>query len=564
MGRRFMGLGGPAAALLLAAVIAGCATPRAAETPARPQPVPLVPAAPPPPAPEPIACAPCAVPGPVAESMELPGPPAAADRAPVPPPLVLPPPSPLPDGAAPVGDARPLADGPARYLPSVYVADDPVSPCARDRQAPLADRSGGYTCIDLLFATNRAHPWVEPGGGYAYPDDPALFFRDRPLYDTGVRGGSYSTGRISVTVPKRLPGDPIRRFRHEERFLVFFTRQNTATDEDRAEFFTTNDYEILAPGDFWALAAEKLSSGAASGALPDSWRRDAGTVLVFIHGFRESLESAAFRTAQLTYDLEFAGVPMFFSWPATSQTWRVSNLRYFNDVSDGLASVGDLKRFLLDVEAELSPKRFVLVAHSHGNQVLLRALNEMAAESPGGDPLFDAIIFASPDVDAYEFQRTMSRAGNLAATKTLYAADVDKALGFRELMLTLGGTLADEIKYMAGTLRPDPARPEPVIVPGVDSIDVSRAVIGHLGGLTHLEKVSDRFRHSIYGDSCDIIRDMRGLLDDPTARPDERLPGLSPVPARAIEGEIYWRFTPPAPGSPLDWCSAAARAAAAE
>ncbi|MEM7768543.1 MAG: alpha/beta hydrolase, partial [Pseudomonadota bacterium] len=230
-----------------------------------------------------------------------------------------------------------------------------------------------------------------------------------------------------MTVPKRLPGDPIQRFRHEERFLVFFKRQNTASDEDRQRFFTTSDYELVAPGDFWDLAAEKMSLGDAVESLPARWQTDAGTVLVFIHGFRESLESAAFRTAQLTYDLEFAGVPMFFSWPATSETGVLSNLRYFNDVSDGTASVGDLKRFLLDVDQRLDPKRYVVVAHSHGNQVLLRALNEIAAETPGGESLFDAVIFASPDVDAYEFQRIMSRAGGLADTKTLYAADVDRA-----------------------------------------------------------------------------------------------------------------------------------------
>ncbi|MEM7767247.1 MAG: hypothetical protein AAF253_07140, partial [Pseudomonadota bacterium] len=145
--------------------------------------------------------------------------------------------------------------------------------------------------------------------------------------------------------------------------------------------------------------------------------------------------------------------------------------------------------------------------------------------------------------------------------KTLYAADVDRALGFRELMLQLGGTISDEIKFMAGTLRPGEADPEPVIVPGVDSIDVSDAVIGHLGGLSHLEKVQDRFRHSIYGDSCDIIRDIRLLLNDPAARPDERLPGLAPVPARAVNGEVFWRFSPPVPGAEADWCTSRAAAA---
>ncbi|MEM7768544.1 MAG: hypothetical protein AAF253_13845 [Pseudomonadota bacterium] len=171
--------------------LAGCVSSGEREAAAKPEPVPLVPVAPPPPQPEPIACQPCMAP--VAETVVLP-PEGGIRGVPVPPPEVVPPVGARPPNSAP-GVAGPVVEGPPRYLPSVFVSDDPASPCSQDRQAPGADAATGYTCIDLLFATNRAHPWVEPFSGYDYPADPARFFRDRPLYDTGVRGASYPIRR---------------------------------------------------------------------------------------------------------------------------------------------------------------------------------------------------------------------------------------------------------------------------------------------------------------------------------------------------------------------------------
>ncbi|SIT51767.1 conserved hypothetical protein [Paraburkholderia piptadeniae] len=36
------------------------------------------------------------------------------------------------------------------------------------------------------------------------------------------------------------------------------------------------------------------------------------SVLLFIHGYNVSFEDAAMRTAQMAYDLDFAGAPVFF------------------------------------------------------------------------------------------------------------------------------------------------------------------------------------------------------------------------------------------------------------
>ena len=43
----------------------------------------------------------------------------------------------------------------------------------------------------------------------------------------------------------------------------------------------------------------------------------ADTPVVFVHGFNVNFEDAVYRTAQITYDLQFDGAPFLFSWPTS-------------------------------------------------------------------------------------------------------------------------------------------------------------------------------------------------------------------------------------------------------
>src|SRR5207245_2644693 len=65
---------------------------------------------------------------------------------------------------------------------------------------------------------------------------------------------------------------------------------------------------------------------------------------VFVHGFNNSFEDAARRTAQIYHDVEFDGVPLFYSWPSKGK------LRdYSYDTNNADQAVGYLKAFLQDL-----------------------------------------------------------------------------------------------------------------------------------------------------------------------------------------------------------------------
>jgi len=82
----------------------------------------------------------------------------------------------------------------------------------------------------------------------------------------------------------------------------------------------------------------------------DAWRAqiakraiglDNPGILVFIHGYNSSFADAARRAAQLSYDLNFAGAPVLFSWPS-----RAEVIGYTVDEQNAEWSVSDMKTVL--------------------------------------------------------------------------------------------------------------------------------------------------------------------------------------------------------------------------
>ncbi|WP_408390386.1 alpha/beta hydrolase [Paraburkholderia sediminicola] len=79
------------------------------------------------------------------------------------------------------------------------------------------------------------------------------------------------------------------------------------------------------------------------------------SVLFFVHGYRTSFQDAAMRTAQMAYDLDFAGAPVFFSWPS-----RDSLIGYFDDEQSIERAQADIEQFVMQVLAA-SPGAYLYV-----------------------------------------------------------------------------------------------------------------------------------------------------------------------------------------------------------
>lgn len=234
-------------------------------------------------------------------------------------------------------------------------------------------------------------------------------------------------------------------------------------------------------------------------------------VLIFVHGYNVSFEDAARRTAQMAYDLKFTGVPMFYSWPSQADL-----LGYATDRDNSLWTVSHLKEFLLKVAQQSDAESINLIAHSMGNRAMGTALEEIASEMEQETKLFNQVVLAAPDVDAQVFKEEIApnivRASNQV---TLYASANDLAL------------LAS--KNVNGYPRAGDVRPEIVIVPGVDTIDVSAIDTSLIG-------------HAYYGDNDSIISDIFTLLHQPTPASQRQY-----LKSASGPGGMYWVFEPRSP-----------------
>jgi esterase/lipase superfamily enzyme len=147
-------------------------------------------------------------------------------------------------------------------------------------------------------------------------------------------------------------------------------------------------------------------------------------VLIYIHGYNQTFETAALDAARLSDGIKFAGETMAFSWPS-----RAKLLDYNYDRESATWSRDALAQVLEDLLASPTIGRVNIVAHSVGTMLTTEALRQLYAKL--GDYAADrvgAIVFASPDIDMDVFTAAMPKIGPLAAKITIITATDDRAL----------------------------------------------------------------------------------------------------------------------------------------
>ncbi|MGB7343761.1 MAG: alpha/beta hydrolase [Pirellulaceae bacterium] len=201
-------------------------------------------------------------------------------------------------------------------------------------------------------------------------------------------------------------------------------------------------------------------------------------LLLFIHGYNVDFESAVQRTAQISVDLPFEGVPVCYSWPSQGKL-----LSYSIDENNAQWSVTHLREFLQELAAESGADSINVVAHSMGNRPMTGAMQQIVMRAAGPiEPMFDRVVLAAPDIDADQFRRDLAPSLLQVANQvTLYASSDDRAL------------IAS--KKVHGHPRAGESGADLVVVPGIETIDVSGIDLSLLG-------------HSYYGDNESMLRDL--------------------------------------------------------
>jgi len=147
-------------------------------------------------------------------------------------------------------------------------------------------------------------------------------------------------------------------------------------------------------------------------------------VLVYVHGFNETFDSATTSYAKLVSGIGFTGAPVLFTWPS-----RASLLDYGTDRESAMWSRDALEDMLTSLAADPRVGRIHILAHSMGGLVTLEALRSIADRSGGLlAGRFGAIVLANPDVDIDLFKRQTKRLAPLVPKMTVIVSGKDRAL----------------------------------------------------------------------------------------------------------------------------------------
>lgn len=256
---------------------------------------------------------------------------------------------------------------------------------------------------------------------------------------------------------------------------------------------------------------------------------------VFIHGFNNSFEDAAFIAAELWHFLGRRGVPMIYTWPAGRS--------YAYDRESGEFTVFHLKQFLRGLASCPSIEKVHILAHSRGTDVLLTALRELhiaykaAGQSGGSDLKLGNVVLAAADLDLQVVRQRIvaERLPLLPERLTVYASPTDRAIEAAEWLFKSGRRV--------GELRPDDMTPK------------MRQNLGHLTNMSIIQArvggsfIGHDYFHSSPAVSSDLILMLR----------DDRGPGAEHGRPLTKHFDNFWEIGDEYPGPAKGKSPAAAR-----
>jgi esterase/lipase superfamily enzyme len=255
----------------------------------------------------------------------------------------------------------------------------------------------------------------------------------------------------------RLPvGDPPRK--------PWFSSERSADMIFAEARLTPPSGSLLGSGSWNIAKVENVERGNAAQAFAQAaFGRD---LLLYIHGYKESFETAATSTVDLSEGIKFAGVTGLFTWPSAASTFS-----YVADRESAMWSRDSLEDLLTAIAKTPSGGRIHIVAHSMGTLLTLETLRMVRAS--GGESAMErigAVVLAAPDIDIDLFARGLERLGSDAKKITVISSTNDRALAVssrlaggivragaadRERLEALGVRVADASEFGGGIINHD-------------------------------------------------------------------------------------------------------------
>ena len=254
-----------------------------------------------------------------------------------------------------------------------------------------------------------------------YGDIPHNVLAENPRCNPAQNDSASVSGKDYFIVTSRLPdcrGDTIKLTNHRA---------------DRVRFGRFSPPETIKPakGDKQLVVPVAFQP-------EDAWwdgLRDAanlrnGRVLLYVHGYRETLQTTARDAVQIGAMSNFDGPIIHYSWPSQGNL-----LSYAVDETNMYWDERNFRNFLTKLARAEWVKEIVIVSHSLGARLVTPAVEYVDRTSTNADSSnISNIILASPDVDREDFERDIAeevlaaRRVNNDRRVTVYASLSDRAL----------------------------------------------------------------------------------------------------------------------------------------
>jgi esterase/lipase superfamily enzyme len=260
-------------------------------------------------------------------------------------------------------------------------------------------------------------------------------------------------------------------------------------------------------------------------------------VFIFVHGFHNDFNDAAFAMAELWHFIGRFGVPIVYSWPAG----HPGLFGYTYDRESSEFTVFHFRQVLEFISTIPEVEKINIIAHSRGTDVATTALRELTIEAraAGFNPRvkykIHNFVLAAPDLDAQVASQRMI--GDYLAWSadrfTMYTSPADKAIGWsRKLFDSPRGRVGNvRIEDMTETAKAT-----------MERSNANFYIINFMSSTDKSDSNADSFGHSYFRNaptvSSDLVLMLREDIDPgPPGRPLKHL------------GYYFWEVPPGYPAS---------------
>ena len=255
-------------------------------------------------------------------------------------------------------------------------------------------------------------------------------------------------------------------------------------------------------------------------------------VFIFVHGFHNDFNDAAFAMGELWHFLGRIGVPIVYSWPAG----HPGLFGYTYDRESSEFTVYHLRQVLEYIASFPEVEKINIIAHSRGTDVAVTALRELTikARAQGLNPRkvykIHNFVLAAPDLDLQvATQRLIGDHMAWSADRfTIYTSPADRAIGWSDKLFA-------SPKGRIGNLRLEDMTEEARTV--MERGNSNMSIINFMSSTDKSDSNADSFGHSYFRNAPTVSSDLILMLRD------DLDPGPPGRPLKKIGG-YFWQVPP--------------------